>query len=99
MVLPQAHKAELSDLSDAELLEMMQLTSRMQRVLQGTLRPHGFNLGINLGQVAGAGVLGHIHVHLVPRWNGDTNFMPVISHTRVIPVSLEALYRELKAAL
>jgi len=74
----------------------MTLTRDMKNVLNKKMNPDGFNLGINLGKVAGAGVEGHIHLHIVPRWKGDTNFMPVISDTKVISQSLDDLYLELK---
>ncbi|MCP4265007.1 MAG: HIT domain-containing protein [Candidatus Brocadiaceae bacterium] len=96
MVVPNLHKDELSKLSDSEMLEFITLTSDMKNVLSKKINPDGFNLGINFGKVAGAGVEDHIHFHIVPRWNGDTNFMPVIADTKVIPQSLDDLYIELK---
>ena len=96
MIAPNMHKDDLSKLSSSEMLEFMALTRDMKNVLSKKMNPDGFNLGMNLGKVAGAGVEGHIHLHIVPRWNGDTNFMPVISDTKVIPQSLEDLYLELK---
>jgi ATP adenylyltransferase len=92
LVAPRAHKAELSDLDPAEQLELMQAMQDMIQVLRDVIRPEGFNLGLNLGRVAGAGLPGHLHWHVVPRWHGDTNFMPVLADTRVIVQSLEALY-------
>ena len=88
MIAPNAHRGSLVELTDAETLEMMDLTRRMQRALDKALKPHGYNLGMNLGRVAGAGLLGHVHQHLVPRWNGDTNFMPITAETKVMPMSL-----------
>ncbi len=76
----------------AELLETMQTTSRMIEMLDELLRPDGFNIGVNLERAAGAGLPGHVHWHVVPRWNGDTNFMPVLTNTKVIVQSLESLY-------
>lgn len=97
MVVPNLHKDDLSKLSDSEMLEFITLTRDMKKVLSKKMNPDGFNLGINLGKVAGAGVEDHIHFHIVPRWNGDTNFMPVITNTKVISQSLNDLYIELKS--
>ncbi len=99
MVSPYRHTADLNDLEDAELLELMALTRRGINLLKRACRPDGFNVGINLGRVAGAGIADHIHVHIVPRWSGDTNFMAVIGDTRVIPEALEAAYHRLKECL
>jgi len=99
MIAPNLHKDDLSKLSDSEMLEFMTLTRDVKNVLSKKMNPDGFNLGINLGKDAGAGVVGHIHLHIVPRWKGDTNFMPVISDTKVIPQSLSELYDELKDRL
>jgi ATP adenylyltransferase len=96
MVAPKMHKDDLSKLSDSEMLELLTLTRDVKDILTKKLKPEGFNLGINFGKVAGAGVEDHMHLHLVPRWKGDTNFMPVIAETKVIPQSLEDLYLELK---
>ncbi len=96
MVTPNLHKDDLTKLSNSEMLELMTLTRDVKDVLNKKMNPDGFNLGINLGKDAGAGVVGHIHLHIVPRWQGDTNFMPVISDTKVIPQSLDDLYVELK---
>jgi ATP adenylyltransferase len=92
LVCPQAHKANLGDLDDAELLDLQHLLCRMMTALRSAIKPDGFNVGLNLGRVAGAGVPGHLHWHIVPRWNGDTNFMPVIGETKVIVQALDALY-------
>jgi ATP adenylyltransferase len=99
LVAPSAHKGSLGELSDAELLDLMQTTRRMTALLDLVLQPHGYNIGLNHGRVAGAGLPGHLHWHVVPRWNGDTNFMPVLADTRVIVQSLESLYDLLKASL
>ena len=99
MVAPNLHKDDLSKLSSSEMLELMTLTRDMKDILSKKMNPEGFNLGFNLGKVAGAGVEGHIHLHIVPRWKGDTNFMPVVSDTKVIPQSLDDLYVELKNCL
>ena len=92
LIAPLAHKGALRDLDDAEALEMQQTLTRLADVLGGLMRPDGFNVGLNLGRVAGAGLPGHLHWHLVPRWNGDTNFMPVLADVRVIAQSLDSLY-------
>ncbi len=99
LIAPREHKADLRDLNDAELLESNHLLQKMVSVIEQSMSPDGFNVGLNLGRVAGAGLPGHIHWHIVPRWNGDTNFMPVLGDTKVIPQSLEALYEILQAAL
>ena len=98
MIAPNAHRGALEELTEDETLEMMELTRRMQRVLHRAYAPHGYNLGMNLGRVAGAGLLGHVHQHLVPRWNGDTNFMPVTAATKVMPASLADVRRALLKA-
>jgi ATP adenylyltransferase len=95
LVAPNAHKARLDQLEDAELLEFWTLTRDMQALLERVMQPQGFNLGVNLGRVAGAGVEGHIHLHIVPRWTGDTNFMPVVAATKVRPEALAALHARL----
>jgi ATP adenylyltransferase len=99
LVAPSAHKADLRALDDAEALEMQQTLARLVEVLTGLLRPDGWNVGLNLGRVAGAGLPGHLHWHLVPRWSGDTNFMPVVADVRVISQSLDSLYDLLVDAL
>lgn len=96
LVAPTAHKAGLDELETGEMLETMRMLSRMIDVLRAVLRPAGFNVGLNLGSVAGAGLPGHLHWHIVPRWLGDTNFMPVLADTKVIVQSLDALYDLLK---
>lgn len=95
MVVPKRHVKDLDQLQDCELLEMMQLVVAMKKRLKKKLNPHGFNIGINCGLVAGAGIENHIHLHIVPRWNGDTNCMPVFADLKVIPQSLDALYKVL----
>ena len=92
MVAPLRHTAEMDDLSDAELLDLMHLVRRGRNLLQGVASPDGFNMGINLGRAAGAGVAEHLHIHIVPRWNGDSNFMTVIGDLRVIPEGLMEAY-------
>jgi ATP adenylyltransferase len=97
LVAPLAHKANLEDLDDEELLEGMRALQDMTRLIRQRMSAEGFNIGVNLGRIAGAGVPGHLHWHLVPRWSGDTNFMPVLADVNVIPQSLTAL-RELLAS-
>jgi ATP adenylyltransferase len=96
MIVPKMHKDDLSKLNDSEMLELLTLSRDVKNILAKKLKPEGFNLGINFGKVAGAGMEDHIHLHIVPRWSGDTNFMPVIADTKVIPQSLDDLYLELK---
>src|ERR1700738_4741686 len=88
MIAPYAHTGDLATLDTATAQELMALTQRGVGVLQQAYRPEGFNVGMNLGKPAGAGVPDHLHVHVVPRWNGDTNFMPVLSEQKVLPESL-----------
>jgi len=97
MIAPNAHLANLEDLPAAAANELTALTQRTVRVLRQVLAPQGFNLGINAGKVAGAGVADHVHQHVVPRWDGDTNFMPVVADTKVLNESLTKSYRELRA--
>ena len=99
LVAPRAHKGQLDELAAKEVLELQQLIARMVVVLERTMRPAGFNVGLNLGKAAGAGLPGHLHWHIVPRWDGDTNFMPILTDVRVISQSLDALYDLLTAGL
>ena len=99
MVAPFRHVGRLEDLADEELWEHFQLVTRCTKALGQELNPQGFNIGINVGKVAGAGVEGHIHTHVVPRWQGDTNFMPVISDTRVMPEALASIFARLRGKL
>lgn len=92
LIAPRGHKARLDDLDSSELMEIMDSVRRMVRILEKRLKAEGFNIGLNLGKSAGAGLPGHLHWHIVPRWNGDTNFMPVVGDVKVISQSLEALY-------
>jgi len=96
LIAPAEHVGELEDLPADLLAEMMMLTQDALRTLRETIHPQGFNVGVNLGRCAGAGLPGHIHLHVVPRWEGDTNFVPVLTDVRVIPQSLESLYRSVK---
>lgn len=99
MVAPRRHVAAISAITAAEAVDLTAWLGRLERALRKEYRPHGFNLGVNVGRPAGAGVLGHLHWHVVPRWNGDTNFMPVTGGTKVLPESLDRTYRRLKRAL
>ena len=99
MVVPFRHIADIAELTDDERLELMQLLAFSKEALANTMSPHGFNVGMNLGQVAGAGVKDHLHFHIVPRWNGDTNFMPISGHTKVVSEGLAETWECLKIAL
>lgn len=90
------HVANLTELTDDESLEMMQLTQMSMKVVREVCCPDGFNIGINQGTAGGAGIAGHIHLHIVPRWNGDTNFMPVFADVKVIPEALDTTYKKFK---
>ncbi len=99
MAVPCRKVAEIAELTDAEQLELWALAALGQRILRATVRAQGFNVGLNLGRCAGAGVVDHLHLHIVPRWEGDNNFMPVLSGTRVLPEALAVLYERLRAAI
>src|SRR4030067_2445986 len=96
MVVPNRHAANLEDLSDQEAQELMTLSAKSVAALRSALTPEGFNLGMNLGCTAGAGIADHLHLHIVPRWSGDTNFMPVLAETKVLSLGLKTLYAKLK---
>lgn len=98
MVVPYDHEAALELLEPATRAEMMELTMKATQVLNAVYHPQGFNLGMNIGEAAGAGIAEHIHMHIVPRWGGDTNFMSSLADTRVLPETLEESYRRLNAA-
>jgi ATP adenylyltransferase len=98
MVVPYAHLADLTDLEAATAGEFLRLAQKSLRVLRQVLGPQGFNLGMNLGRVAGAGIADHLHLHVVPRWQGDANFMPLIGGTKLIPELLEQTYAQLHQA-
>ena len=98
MVAPFEHLATLPELDAETVAEMMELAQRAMKILEATYSPHGYNVGFNQGRVAGAGFEHHIHMHVVPRWGGDTNFMPVLADTRVMPQSLEQSYEALHGA-
>jgi ATP adenylyltransferase len=98
MVVPYRHVADYPDLDEHETLELARFTQKAMQVIRTAMGPHGFNLGINQGPVAGAGIAAHLHQHVVPRWGGDTNFMPIVGHTRVLPQLLGDARNELAAA-
>lgn len=99
LVAPFAHKDDLADFSTDEREETFGQLIRMQRVLEKLMKPQGFNMGLNIGRAAGAGIPGHLHFHLLPRWNGDSNFMTTAAQVRVIPQALDELHGELQKAL
>lgn len=99
MVVPYAQVPDWEGLDDATLLELLTLTRRIQAAIRRVMRPDGFNVGVNLGKIAGAGIVEHLHLHIVPRWIGDTNFMPVIAGTSVLPEALRDTAAKLREAL
>jgi ATP adenylyltransferase len=99
MIVPYKKTAQLSDLSAVEYAEIMQTSADMMKILDTIMRPQGFNFGANIGRVAGAGIDDHIHFHIVPRWNGDTNFMPVLNDIKVVSEELEATYDKIRAEI
>lgn len=99
MVVPYKQVQDLNGLTDEEMTDLLRLTRRCQNALTRVMKPDGFNIGLNLGKVAGAGILEHLHIHVVPRWQGDTNFMPVLANTTVVPQALRELAAQLRAAL
>jgi len=99
LALPNREVPNLEDLSEAELLCLTKTTLKAKRLLSAAIKPDGFNIGMNLGEAAGAGIPKHLHQHIVPRWSGDTNFMPVLGNTRVLPQSLDAMYDHLARTL
>ena len=99
MVVPFAHLDELQKLPEAAANEMMALSQKMEGVLRNVYSPDGVNLGMNIGRAAGAGVAGHVHMHVLPRWVGDTNFMTVVGESRVLPETLEETYRKIRAGI
>ena len=99
MVVPYAHQATLTAVDSETLNEMMALAQRVQGALQGIYHPEGYNVGLNIGRAAGAGIAGHLHMHVLPRWIGDTNFVTTISETRVLPEELTDTYDKLRCAL
>jgi ATP adenylyltransferase len=99
MIVPYQHVGSIEKLDSATLTELMEQAQLALRVLRFAMKPDGFNMGINEGKVAGAGYADHMHLHVVPRWEGDTNFMPVLADVKVMPQHLDAVYEELKQAL
>ena len=98
MVVPFQHVSTLQDMAEEALLEMMRLARECEKHLRATYRPDGLNIGMNLGRSAGAGIAGHIHMHILPRWVGDTNFMTVTGETRVLPEDLQVTWEKLKSS-
>jgi ATP adenylyltransferase len=96
MVSPLRHLADISRLKEEEALDLFKSVKKAKKMLDNVLRPQGYNIGINLNDVAGAGIKAHLHIHIVPRWRGDNNFMPVLGATKVISQSLKELYKQLK---
>ena len=99
MIVPYKQVRDMNGLTDDEMTDLLKLTRRCQNALTQVMKPDGFNIGINLGKVAGAGILEHLHIHIVPRWLGDTNFMPVLANATVVPQALKDLAAQLRAAL
>jgi ATP adenylyltransferase len=99
MVVPYKEVPDLNGLTDDELADLWKLARRCTNALAAAMKPDGFNIGINLGKVAGAGIAEHLHIHIVPRWNGDTNFMPVLGQTSVVPDALAEIAAKLRAEL
>jgi ATP adenylyltransferase len=99
MVVPYKEVPDLNGLTDEELADLWKLVRRCSNALTAVMKPDGFNVGINLGKVAGAGIAEHLHIHVVPRWNGDTNFMPVLANTGVVPDALKEIAAKLRAEL
>ena len=98
MVVPFEHQATLEELDSTTRAEMMELTAQCMTVLRKIYRPQAFNMGANIGEAAGAGVKEHVHIHIVPRWGGDTNFMAAVGETRVLPEALERTYQRVRKA-
>lgn len=96
MIAPYRHVKTLEALNDAEILDLLRLLNRVKLRIDKRFHPHGYNIGANIGKVAGAGFAGHIHLHIVPRWKGDTNFIPVVGNVKIVSESLDAMYRLLK---
>jgi ATP adenylyltransferase len=96
MVVPKSHKSSLEKLTGSEILDLMLLVNKTTMLLKKQLKPEGFNIGVNIGKISGAGYPGHVHIHIVPRWQGDTNFMPILSDVKIISESLNALYDRLR---
>jgi ATP adenylyltransferase len=99
MVAPIRHIGQLEKLTQAEMLELMELQQLCIKLLKKELKPQGFNTGMNLGKIAGAGIADHIHIHVVPRWEGDTNFMPILGETKIVSIGLEEMYQKLRSGI
>jgi ATP adenylyltransferase len=99
MIVPYKQTPDFDDLTEEEMADLLKLTRRCQKALREVMQPHGFNIGVNLGKVAGAGIVEHLHLHVVPRWNGDTNFMAVLANTSVVPEALKEIAVKLRRAL
>src|SRR5947208_15016159 len=99
MIVPYKQAPDLDALTEQEMTDLLKLTRRCQNALTKVMKPDGFNIGFNLGQAAGAGIAGHLHIHVVPRWKGDTNFMPVLAGTTVLPEALTEIAAKVRAAL
>jgi ATP adenylyltransferase len=97
MVVPYQHCSDITELDDDCMFDMQKTIRKTVRMMKNIIKPHGFNLGMNIGRVGGAGIDQHLHYHIVPRWNGDTNFMPVIANTKVVSESLRATWKKFKA--
>ena len=98
MVSPIRHIGDIAKLKDEEVLDLFRALTRVRRLLDKVLRPHGYNIGINISRSAGAGIVSHLHIHIVPRWIGDTNFISTVYNTKVISQSLDELYKQLRHA-
>ena len=98
LIAPNRHVGDVAKLTEKEMTAIMRDTARAQKLLAKVMNPHGFNWGLNVGRAAGAGLVDHLHMHIVPRWQGDTNFMPVFADVKVVPQALEDLCEKLKAA-
>jgi len=99
MVAPYRHIANFEDLGNEEVMELFDIIKKGLGLLKEVMKPTGFNIGLNVGKVAGAGIAEHLHTHIVPRWHGDTNFMPVLADTKVVSEALSATYQKLRAKL
>jgi len=93
MVYPNRHVKDLTALKEVEILDLIKTLNQTKKILDWVLKPQGYNIGINISTISGAGITGHLHIHIVPRWKGDTNFMPVIYNTKIISQSLKDLYK------
>ena len=98
LIIPNRHVEDLSQLNEEEMKDLMDLVIRTKELTAKAIAPHAFNVGLNLGHIAGAGIPHHLHIHIVPRWKGDTNFMPAIFETKVMPISLAKVYKKFKDA-